>query len=290
MAANLKEIDAIAKNPAKPDFENTIAALERAGKPFDRVSTIYGIFSSTMSSDDFQKVETEMAPKLAAFNDQIIQNEDLFARIAAVYDARESSGLTPEQKRLAWLDYTQFVRAGAKLEGAAKQRVAEINQRLATLFTKFSQNLLGDEKDYVLYLDKESDLAGLPESVRAGAAAAAETRGHKGQWAILNTRSSMEPFLTYADRRDLREKVWRTYYSRGDNGDANDNNATISEILKLRAERARLLGYATHAHWKLEDSMAKTPEKAMELMEAVWKPAVARVHEEVADMQALADS
>jgi len=290
MAENLKEIDAIAKNPAKPDFENTIAAFERAGKPYDRVTAIYRIFSSTMSTDDFQKVETEMAPKLAAFTDQIVQNKELFSRIAAVYDARETSGLTPEQKRLAWLDDTTFVRAGARLEGPARQRMTEINQRLASLFTKFSQNLLADEKDYVLYLEKESDLAGLPGGVRAGAAAAAETRGHKGQWAILNTRSSMEPFLTYSDRRDLREKVWRTYYSRGNNGDGKDNNATISEILKLRAERAKLLGYATHAHWRLENSMAKTPERAMELMEAVWKPAVARVHEEVADMQAMADA
>src|SRR6266850_3729532 len=290
MAENLKEIDAIAKNPATPDFENTIAAFERAGKPYDRVTAIYRIFSSTMSTDDFQKVETEMAPRLAAFTDQIVQNKELFSRIAAVYDARETSGLTPEQKRLAWLDDTTFVRAGARLEGAARQRMTEINQRLASLFTKFSQNLLGDEKDYVLYLEKESDLAGLPGGVRAGAAAAAEARGHKGQWAILNTRSSMEPFLAYSDRRDLREKVWRTYYSRGNNGDAKDNNATISEILKLRAERANLLGYKTHAHWRLEDTMAKTPERAMELMEAVWKPAVARVHEEVADMQAVADA
>ncbi len=290
MTENLKEIDAIAKNPAKPDFENTIAAFERAGKPLERVTAIYRVFSSTMSTDDFQKVETEMAPKLAAFNDQIVQNKELFSRIAAVYDTREASGLTPEQKRLVWLDYTTFVRAGARLEGAARQRVAEINQRLASLFTKFSQNLLADEKDYVLYLEKESDLAGLPAGVREGAAAAAETRGHKGQWAILNTRSSMEPFLTYSDRRDLREKVWRTYYARCNNGDAKDNNATISEILKLRAERAKLLGYATHAHWRLEDSMAKTPERAMALMEAVWKPAVARVHEEVADMQAVADA
>jgi peptidyl-dipeptidase Dcp len=290
MAENLKEIDAIAKNPAKPDFENTIAALERAGKPFERVSAIYRVFSSTMSTDDFQKVETEMAPKLAAFKDQIVQNKELFSRIAAVYDGREASGLTPEQKRLVWLDYTTFVRAGARLEGTARQRVAEINQRLASLFTKFSQNLLGDEKDYVFYLEKESDLAGLPSGVREGAAAAAEARGHKGQWAILNTRSSMEPFLTYSDRRDLREKVWRTYYARGNNGDAKDNNATISEILKLRAERANLLGYPTHAHWRLEDTMAKSPERAMELMEAVWKPAVARVHEEVADMQAVVDA
>ncbi len=290
MAENLKEIDAIAKNPAKPDFENTIAAFERAGKPFERVSAVYRVYKSTMSSDDFQKVETEMAPRLAAFNDRIVQNKELFSRIAAVYDAWETSGLTPEQKRLVWFDYTTFVRAGARLEGAARQRVADINQRLASLFTKFSQNLLADEKDYVLYLEKESDLAGLPGGVREGAAAAAEARGHKGQWAILNTRSSMEPFLTYSDRRDLREKVWRTYYARGNNGDASDNNATISEILKLRAERANLLGYATHAHWRLEDSMAKTPERAMELMEAVWKPAVTRVHEEVADMQAVADA
>ncbi|TLZ71315.1 MAG: M3 family metallopeptidase, partial [Methanobacteriota archaeon] len=290
MTENLKEIDAIAKNPAKPDFENAIAAFERAGKPLERVTAIYRVFSSTMSTDDFQKVETEMAPKLASFNDQIVQNKELFARIAVVYDTREASGLTPEQKRLAWLDYTTFVRAGARLEGAARQRVTEINQRLASLFTKFSQNLLGDEKDYVLYLERESDLAGLPGGVGEGAAAAAEARGHKGQWAILNTRSSMEPFLTYSDRRDLREKVWRTYYARCNNGDAKDNNATISEILKLRAERAKLLGYATHAHWRLEDSMAKTPERAMALMEAVWKPAVARVHEEVADMQAVADA
>ena len=290
MAENLKEIDAIAKNPAKPDFENTISAFERAGRTLERASAIYGVYRSTMSTDDFQKVETEMAPRLAAFRDQIVQNKALFSRIAAVYDARESGGLTPEQKRLVWLDYTNFVRAGARLEGDARQRLTDINQRLASLFTKFSQNLLADEKDYVLYLDKESDLAGLPAGVREGAAAAAETRGRKGQWAILNTRSSMEPFLTYSDRRDLREKVWRTYYARGNNGDAHDNNATISEILKLRAERANLLGYPTHAHWRLEDSMAKTPERAMELMEAVWKPAVARVHEEVADMQAVADA
>src|SRR2546422_8142082 len=148
MAENLKEIDAIVKNPAKPDFENTIAAFERAGKPYDRVSAIYRVFSSTMSTDDFQKVETVTAPKLAAFTDQIVQNKELFSRIAVVYDTREASGLTPEQKRLAWLDYTTFVRAGARLEGAARQRVTEINQRLASLLTKFSQNLLGDEKDY----------------------------------------------------------------------------------------------------------------------------------------------
>ena len=289
MAEQLKEIDAITANPAKSDFDNTIAALERAGRTLNRVGAIYGVFSSTMSTPDFQAVESEMAPKLAAFGDQITQNEKLFARVAAIYDARETLNLTPEQKRLVWLDYTGFVRAGAKLDKAAKERLSAINQRLASLYTSFSQNLLADETDHVLVLEKESDLAGLPESLRQAAASAAESRGHKGKWAILNTRSSMEPFLTYSDRRDLRETVWRTYYNRGDNGDAHDNNKIITEILKLRAERARLLGYPTHAHWRVENTMAKTPERAMELMEAVWKPAVARVHEEVADMQAVAD-
>ncbi|HSM12505.1 MAG TPA: M3 family metallopeptidase [Thermoanaerobaculia bacterium] len=288
MAEQLAEVDAIAAQAEAPSFDNTIAALERSGRLLDRVTTVYGVFSSTMSSPGFQAVERDMAPKLAALGDQITQNEKLFARIAAVYEARESSGLTPEQQRLVWLDYTNFVRAGAKLDAAAKARLSEINQRLAGLYTQFSQNVLAEETDYVLYLD-EGDLAGLPDSLRSAAAAAAAERGQEGKYAILNTRSSMEPFLVYSDRRDLREKVWRTYYSRGDNGDAKDNNAIISEILELRAERAKLLGYATHAHWRVENQMAKTPERAIELLEAVWTPAVARVREEVADMQAIVD-
>jgi len=251
MAEQLAEVDKIAGDPAPPTFENTLAALERSGRTLDRVATVFGIYGSTMSTPEFQTVEQDMAPKLAAFSDQITQNEKLFKRIAAVYDARDAAGLTPEQKRLAWLDYTNFVRAGAKLDPAAKKRLSEINQRLAALYTTFGQNLLADEADYVLYLDRESDLAGLPDSVRAAAAAAAEQRGQKGKWAVLNTRSSMEPFLTYSGRRDLREKVWRTFYSRGDHADAHDNNAIITEILKLRAERAKLLGYQTHAHWRL---------------------------------------
>lgn len=289
MAEQLKEVDAIANDPAPPTFENTLAAGERAGRTLDRVGTAYGVFSSTLNTPEFQAVEREMAPRLAAFSDQITQNEKLFKRIAAVYDARETSSLTPEQKRLAWLQYTNFVRAGAKLDATAKKRISEINERLATLYTTFSQNVLADETDYVVFLDKEADLAGLPESLRSGAAAAAEQRKQKGKWAITNTRSSMEPFLTYSDRRDLREKVWRNYVNRGDNGDKHDTNAIITEILKLRAERAKLLGFQTHAHWRLENAMARNPERATELMEAVWPPAVARVKEEVADMQAIAD-
>ncbi|TQF11531.1 M3 family metallopeptidase [Myxococcus llanfairpwllgwyngyllgogerychwyrndrobwllllantysiliogogogochensis] len=284
-----RELAAIAGNPAAPDFENTLAALENAGRTYANVETLYGIWGSSLSSPEFQAVEREMAPRFAAFEDEITQNEGLFRRIEAVYQSPDKAKLTPEQQRLAWLHHTRFVRSGAKLDGAAKARMGAINQRLASLYTSFSQHVLGDEEGYTVLLESEKDLAGLPDSVRAGAAAAAEARGQKGKWIITNTRSSMEPFLTYSSRRDLREKVWRNYVNRGDNGDARDNNAIISEVLKLRAERAKLLGYATHAHWRLENAMARTPERAMELMEAVWKPAVARVREEVADMQKVAD-
>jgi peptidyl-dipeptidase Dcp len=290
MAQQLAEIDRIAKDPAAPNFENTIAAMERTGRTLDRVGTVYGIYSSTLNDEAVQAVEREMAPKLAAFNDQITQNAALFERIAKVYDAREKSGLTPEQQRLSWLYYTNFVRAGAKLDAAAKQRLSAINQQLATLYTTFGQNVLKDENEGVIFIDKEADLAGLPPAVRDGMAQAAEARGQKGKWAVSNTRSSVEPFLTYSDNRALREQAWRMFVNRGDNGGATDNNATIAQILQLRAERAKLLGYPTHAHWRLENAMAKTPERAMELMEAVWKPAVARVHEEVADMQKIADA
>jgi peptidyl-dipeptidase Dcp len=290
MALHLQELQAIADNPVPPTFENTIAAMERSGRALDRAATVYYIYGSTLSDDAVQQVERDIEPKLAAFRDRITQNEKLFKRIAAVYATRESAGLTPEQQRLTWLVHNNFVRAGAKLDASAKQRLAEINQSLAGLFTRFSQNLLADESERFLVLQSEADLAGLPESLRAGFAADAERRGQKGKWIVANTRSSVEPFLTYSTRRELREKVWRTFVNRGDNGDARDNNALIGEILQLRAERAGLLGYATHAHWRLEDSMARTPERAMELMEAVWKPAVLRVREEVADMQKLADA
>jgi peptidyl-dipeptidase Dcp len=289
MAENLAEIDKIAGDRSAPTFENTIAAMERTGKTLSRVGIIYSIWNGTMSSPEMRNVEREMGPKLAAFNDKITQNEALFKRIEAVYNAREKSNLTPEQKRLTWRYYTNFVRAGAKLAAPEKKRLSEINQQLAGLYTRFSQNLLADETDLFLVLKTETELAGLPQSVKDAAAQLAASKNLQGAWVIANTRSSVDPFLTYSARRDLREKVWKMFVNRGDNGDKNDNNAIITEILQLRAERAKLLGFPTHAHWRLENAMAKTPERAMELMEAVWKPAVARVKEEVADMQALAN-
>ena len=289
MAAELAEIEKIANNPAPPDFQNTIVALEGAGEALDRVQTLYGIWGATMASPEFQVVQREMAPRLAGFYDQITQNEPLFKRIEAIYNSPAKAKLTAEQQRLTWLYYTNFVRAGARLNPDAKKRLSQINQQLAGLYTKFSQNVLAEETDQFLVLKSQDELAGLPQSLRDAAAAAAETKKQPGTWVIMNTRSSIDPFLTYSDRRDLREKAWRMFVNRGDNGGEHDNNAIITDILQLRAERAKLLGFPTHAHWRLENSMAKTPERAMELMEAVWKPSVARVHEEVADMQTLAD-
>jgi peptidyl-dipeptidase Dcp len=289
MTENLAEIDKIAANSAAPTFENTIAEMERAGKTLDRVTTVYYIWAGTMSTPEMRDIEREMQPKLTALSDKITQNEALFKRIEAVYNSPAKSKLTAEQQRLVWRHYTNFVRAGAKLGAAEKKRLSEINQSLSSLYTRFSQNLLADETDVFLVLKDESELAGLPQSLRDAAAQTATSKNLKGSWVIANTRSSVDPFLTYSERRDLREKVWRMFVNRGDNGDKNDNNQIITEILQLRAERAKLLGYETHAHWRLENAMAKTPQRAMQLMEAVWTPAVARVKEEVADMQALAD-
>ncbi len=287
MAKGLEAMDAIAANPAPPDFENTIAAMERAGALMSRVRPVYDVWASNMSTPEFQAVERVVEPKLSAYRDKIQQNPALFARVEAIWQSPEKEKLTPEQQRLVWDIYTEFVRAGAKLTSAEKDRIAAINQRLAVLYTQFSNNLLHDEETYALFLTKDQ-LAGLPPSLVASAAEAAKERGQDGKYAITNTRSSMEPFLTYSTERPLREKVWRTYYSRGDNGDKFDNNATISEILKLRAERAKLQGYTTYAAWSIEKQVAKTPEAAMDLMMKVWPAAIARVKEEVADMQAIA--
>lgn len=289
MALNLEEIEAIANNDAPPRFENVIVAMERAGAELSRVFTYYGIWSSNKSSPEFRAIQAEMSPKLSAFSTKIIQNEKLFARVKAVYESDEMEQLTPEEQRVTWMRYNRFARNGATLDDVAKKRYAEINQELATLQTKFSNNILADEENYVTYIT-QAQLGGLPASFVTAAKAAAEARGETGKYAITNTRSSMDPFLTYSTNRELREKVWRTYYNRGDNADEFDNNEIIKRILTLRDERVALLGYDNYAQWRLEDRMAKTPENAMDLMMAVWPAAIARVEEEVADMQAIADA
>jgi len=288
MAKNLAEIDAITANPEAPTFENTIAALEDSGRMLTDYYTYYGIWGSNMSSPEFQQVETVLDTKLTAFGDKITQNEKLFARIEAVYNSPAKAALTPEQQRLTWIYYTNFVRSGAKLSPEAKKRVAAVNEELAGLYTKFSQNLLADENTFIELT--AADLVGLPEGLKANAASSAEQRKMPGKFIIVNTRSSVDPYLTYSPVRATREKVWRAFVNRGDNGGATDNNAIISRILKLRVERANLLGYRTHAHWRLENAMAKTPENAMALMEAVWPAAIAQVAKDVAEMQAIIDA
>jgi len=289
MAANLEEIDAIASSTEPPTFENTIVAMERTGRDLNRVFPYWGLWGGNLSTPEFRAIQSEMAPKLAEFNSKITQNQALFARVKAVFEGEEMDALRADQQRLVQLTYDGFARNGATLEGDAKERYAAINQRLAELHTRFANNVLADEEGYVLYIDADQ-LSGLPESFVQAAAATATDRDHDGRYAITNTRSSMDPFLTYSDERDLREEVWRTYYSRGDNGDKNDNNELIAEILALRHERIGLLDYDNYAQWRLENRMAKAPEQAMELMQTVWPAAIARVKEEVAAMQAVADS
>ena len=287
MAAQREEIRRIKDNPRPPTFGNTIAALERSGRMLDRVSALFEVHAGTLKLGDLPAIEGEVMPRLAAFADEIVQDPRLFGRIEAVY--RDRAGLGPEQQRLAWLHHTHFVRHGARLDGPGKARVKAINQRLAELFTRFSQNVLDEETGRYTVIEREADLAGTAGEFRAAAARAAKAKGLAGRWVVENTRSAVEPFLASAEHRGLREQVWRTFVQRGDHGGETDNNALIPEILALRCQRARLLGYATHAHWSIEPAMAGTPERAVALMEAVWRPAAARVRAEVAELQALAD-
>ncbi len=290
MADGLAEVEEIANQTEAPTFENTIAALERQGGALSRAGNYFGIWSGTMSTPEIREIETTLSPLFSDYGSTITQNEKLYDRIAAIYeDATAMKALDAEQQRLVWDYYTDLKREGAALDEATKKKIAELDKQLSERYTKFSQNLLHDEQEYVTYLT-EDELGGLPESLIQAAAAAAEQAGKTGKYAITNTRSSMDPFLTYSENRELRKKVWETYYSRGDNGDEYDNNELITEILKLRQERSKLQGYDTFADRAVEKSVAKTPEAAMELMKSVWPAAIERVKEEVADMQAVADA
>ena len=284
------ELAAVASAKEPATFANTIAVMEGAGRPFNRIGLLFNIYTSTLKDKQVSALELELAPVYATFQDEIIQNEALFARVKAVYDGRDKAKLTPEQTRLVEVVYERFARQGAALGDKDKARMKDINAKLAELYTKFSQNELADEEGYSLTLDNEADLAGVPDSVKAAAKDAAEAKGLHGKWLITNTRSSMEPFITYATRRDLREKGWRMWVNRGDNAGDHDNKPIITQILALRAEKARLLGFASHAHWIIADNMAKTPDAAMALSMKVWKAAAARAREEVADMQKVADA
>ncbi|MEH2481880.1 peptidyl-dipeptidase Dcp [Nitrobacteraceae bacterium AZCC 2146] len=277
------EISAIVNDPAAPDFANTITALERSGKLLSRVSAVFYDLVSAHSNPALLEIDKEVSLRQARHWNPIMMNAVLFGRIAALHDNRASLGLSSEQLRLLERTYTRFHRAGAGLDEVAKARMAEINERLAHLGTAFSHHLLGDEQDWFMEIG-EGDTDGLPESFVAAAKAAAEERGMTGKAIVTTSRSSMEPFLKSSTRRDLREKAYKAFIARGDNGNANDNNATIVEILQLREESAKLLGFPTFAAYRLEDSMAKTPEAVRGLLERVWKPARDRA---LADRDAL---
>jgi len=287
LAERKAEYERIAQDPAAPSFANTFVPMQNAGERLSRVLTLFGVMTGNMNSPAYQALDSEWSPKLAAAQDEITFNPQLFARIEAIYEARDTSGLDEQQKRLVTRTYDAYVRQGAKLDAEQKAQLSQFNQELATAFSDFSKKLLADEGTFILVTD-EAELAGVPDSVKAVARAAAEERGQQG-WAIVNTRSAVDPVLTFANDRALREKVWRAFVNRGDNGDANDTNATIARIVKLRADRAHLLGFANHAEWRMQDTMAKTPAAATDLMMRVWPAARARVAEEVRDMQAIAD-
>ncbi|AXB56462.1 M3 family metallopeptidase [Flavobacterium fluviale] len=285
----LNEIDAIANSTEKPTFENTITALELSGEKLERIHAVYGIYRSNLSSPEFNIVDTEMSPKLAAINDKLYQNEKLFSRIESLHKSEESKKLTAEQQRLLWLYYTDFVREGAELNKDDKSKVAKINQELASLFTLFSQKLLAEENDQYIELKTESDFDGLPEEFKNAAIAEARERNLNVLGCIGNTRSSIEPFLTFSSQRNLREKAFDIFVKRGDNGNENDTNNTLVSILKLRAEKAKILGFKNFAEWSLSNKMAKDPQKTLDLMNSVWKPAVEKVKKDVGAMQKMVD-
>jgi peptidyl-dipeptidase Dcp len=283
-ARHIEEIEAIAGVRARPTFENTIAALERSGRMLERVSGVFYNLAGTDTNEVIQAIERKIAPRFAKHHTRIYQDAKLFKRVDALMRAKDDLGLSEEQARVLDRYHRGFVRAGAPLGRKARERMAAIAERLATLATKFNQNVLADEQAYLLVLEREDELAGLPEALRAAAARTAAERGHKRKHAISLARSSIEPFLQYSARRDLREQAYKAWRQRGANSGKTDNRKIVAEILALRAERARMLGYRTFAQATLEVAMAKTPAAVRKLLLEVWKPAKARAAQERADL------
>ncbi len=283
LATEREAVARIAADPAEPDFANTIEALERAGRPLDRVAAVFFNLASAHTNDALDAFQREISPRLAAHHSEITMNPALFARIDALMARREALGLTPEQGRVLELYHRMFVRSGAKLDAAGRDRLKAVMERLATLGTTFSQNVRADEKAWTLPLGPE-DLDGLPQFVVDAAAQAAADRGLEGHVVTLS-RSLIVPFLQFSARRDLREAAFRAWTARGANGGATDNRAIVAEMLALRAERARLLGYPDFASFKLETEMAKTPQAVRELLMAVWEPARARAEADAARLE-----
>jgi peptidyl-dipeptidase Dcp len=284
------EIRRIAENSEAATFANTIEALETAGATFSRLNSVYHEWAFSKHDAAFSQVEEHLSPILSAFDDELVQNEKLFQRIDAVYNSAEFQTLTPEQQRVTSVIHEDFVKSGARLDASQKQRVAEINAQLSELSRQFRTNVLNDEQDQYLLIEKHEDLTGLPQNLVDAFATEAEARGQSGKWIVANTRSAMEPFLTYSANRPLREQAFKTWNARGNGPGANNNNEILKAILQLRLERSKIFGFKNYAEWALSGTMAKTPDAAMELMVKVWQPAIARVSEDVAVMQTLADA
>jgi peptidyl-dipeptidase Dcp len=281
------EIAAIANNPADPTFENTLEALDRTGV---LLSTVSGVFYNVLeanTNDTLQQISNEVAPLLSKHSDDILLNEKLFQRVKTVYDQRESLTLTPEQQMLLEKWYKDFVRGGANLAPEQKERMRKINEDLSVLTLKFGDNVLAETNAFELVIDNENDLSGLPATVISTAADAAKNRGKEGKWVFTLHRPSMEPFLQYSDKRDLREKIFKAYIERGNHDNEYDNKEIIKKITALRLERANLLGYATHADFVLEENMAKNPAAVYDLLNKLWTPAVKRAQSEVKELQSM---
>jgi peptidyl-dipeptidase Dcp len=287
IAEKRAEIVAIAANPAAATFANTIDALERSGGKLDRIASLFFNLSGADTSDAIEAIEREIAPALSRLSSEIYLNDALFRRVDALYSAAETLALQPEQARALKLYHIAFMRNGAGLASDAKARLAAIDERLATLGTQFGQNVLADEKAYMLALETPQDVAGLPESLLASAAETAAERGLPGRHAITLSRSSIEPFLQFSTRRDLREKAFRAWAARGENDGPTDNRAVAAETIRLRAERAALLGFDSYAHFRLDNTMAKTPQAALDLLHSVWTPARAQALREADALQAI---
>jgi peptidyl-dipeptidase Dcp len=288
LAAHDAEVDKIAGNVAIATIDNALAALELSGQPLDRVSSIFWCRAGAHTNDEIQAMEREIAPKMAKHWSAISMNSALFARLDALYQMRAELGLDAETLRVLERSWKNFVRAGAKLSDADKKRLSAINEELASLGATFGQNVLADEKEWALFLDAGDDLAGLPEFLKSAMAEAAEQRGRKGKYAVTLSRSIYEPFTTFSERRDLREKAFRGFAMRGENGGATDNSAVVKKTLELRAEKAKLLGYASYAALKLDDTMAKTPEAVFGLLDPVWDKAREKAAEDQVQLQRLA--
>ncbi|MGI6416633.1 MAG: M3 family metallopeptidase [Thermoguttaceae bacterium] len=289
MRRHKEQITAIVAEKSPPTFENTVEALERSGEMLDRVASVFFAMKSSMNNDQMEVIAKDVAPKLSQHGDEILLNEQLFQRVEAIWEKRDQLELAPEQRRLLDETRKRFVRGGAKLPADKKEQLKAINKKLTLLSLSFAEHVLKEENRFELVVDDRADLAGLPEGLIAAAEEAAAERGHEGKWVFTLHKPSMIPFLQYSQRRDLREKIYKAYLERGNHGDELDNKKILAEMAALRVERARLLGYETHAAFVLEDAMAKEPGKVYELLRKLWRPALERAKAEAAEMQKMID-